>query len=367
MVDYGVTSIGFVKKTYDVIIVEKKAKAKEQFGVDVDLEPTSPLMKFIEVTTLEEVRLWDMAESLYHSAYLDYCSGDQLDKVCALLGITRKSATKAIGVVTFTGTGGTVVSAGTKVTTSTGIEFSTDSEVTLDGGTADANITANEAGVDGNVAANTITILQDPIFGIDSVNNAVATSGGTDKEFDGQMRYRASVALDVAGRGTINAIVGAVLDVAGVISVNPIENLTNHTLNLVVYGVSPPNTDVDDAIQDYRPAGISVSWQATTYVDIYVDTTVSIDSDNAPSDAATQIKTKIVDYINSLGPGDDVIYNKLIDEIFEAGEYDDQNWVTDVTVLKVDTVTPPVGTTNVAIADTEKAQSDSAKVDVTTT
>ena len=99
---FGVTATGFIKKTYDDIITEKKAQAQTVFGADVDLTETSPLLKYIEATSMEEAQLWDMAESLYYSAFIETATGDSLDKAVKILGVIRKPSSKAEGEVTFT-------------------------------------------------------------------------------------------------------------------------------------------------------------------------------------------------------------------------------------------------------------------------
>ena len=68
---YGVTSDGFIKKMYSVIIDEKKTQAIAMFGPNVDLTDTSLLYKFIQICAMEEALLWDMGESIYWYWYLD--------------------------------------------------------------------------------------------------------------------------------------------------------------------------------------------------------------------------------------------------------------------------------------------------------
>jgi len=356
---YGVTADGFVIKPYSVIIQEKKDKAKAEFGADVDLTPTSPLMKFIEVTTLEEVLLWEMAEALYYSAYLDTATGDSLDKVVRILGVSRKTATNATGQVTFSGTDGTVVPTGTSVETETGIVFLTTEDGTIASGTVTVDVEALNAGISGNVASGSIVVITSPIAGVTSVTNASATTGGTDVETDTALRLRTLDALDLAGKATLDALKAAVLAVDGVTNVLVTENVATHVVTIYVQGLSSPNTDVDDAILDTRSAGIQVLWQNPTTVDIYIDTTVDVTA-NAPGDAATQIENKILEYVNGLDIGDDVVYVKLYDII-----YNEFSWVYDVTILLLDTVTPPTGTSNIAIAANQIAITEAGKIGVT--
>jgi len=354
---YGVTEDGFVIKTYEVILEEKKDRAKALFGGDIDLTETSPLLKLLEVQALEEQRLWEMAESYYYSGYIDYATGISLDRVAALLGATRKAATPSVGTITFTGVNGTIIPIGTVVQT-TGdniIQFTTDAAVTIAGGTASVGITADIPGEDGNVAGSTITTLQTPIVGVVTVNNASATTGGSDVETDSEFRARCKGTLTALGKGTLEAIRVAVLAVSGVESVSAYEDLDIHVVNLYVVGVTAPNTDVDDAIEDTRPAGIPVFWYPVTNQNIYVDCTVKVDAAKVPVDAATQIAAKIEEYIESLGAGDDVIYYKVIDAIWDSEEDETEAWIKDIEICKTGTTPSPAGTTNISIDVDKKA------------
>ena len=364
---FGVGPTGFVVKTYAQILSEKKVKAQELFGDDIDLTDTSPLYKLLQTQALEEQRLWEMAEAFYYSAFVDYATGASLDRVAVLVGVIRKAAGFAVGSITFTGINGTIIPAGTVVQTTGDIvvKFTTDALVTIAGGTATVNITAQIPGIDGNVAAGTIDSLGTPIPGVATVNNPATTSGGTDVETDEDLRYRCKGALVALAKGTLEAIRLAVLAVTGVISVSAYEDLDIHKVTLYVYGVTFPNTDVDDAIEDTRPAGIPVDWYEVTTQDIYVDVTVEVDRNQVPPDGATQIQTAIVDYVNALGAGDDVIYMKVADAVWDAEEDESDAWIKDITVLKTGIAPAPAGVVNIVLAVDKKASTGPAKVNVT--
>jgi hypothetical protein len=364
---FGVGPTGFVIKTYNQILAEKMIKAQELFGDDIDLTDTSPLYKLLQTQALEEQRLWEMAEAFYYSAFVDYATGASLDRVAALIGVVRKAAGYAIGQVTFTGINGTIIPAGSVVqTTGTDVvKFTTDAAVTIALGTATVDITAESPGADGNVAATTITSLGTPIPGVASVSNVNPTYDGTDVELDEDYRYRCKGALIALAKGTLEAIRLAVLGVSGVISVSAYEDLDIHKATLYVYGVSSPNTDVDDAIESTRPAGIPVDWYEVTVQDIYVDVTVEVDRTKVPPDGATQVQTAIVNYINALGAGADVIYMKVADAIWDSEEDESAAWINDITVLKTGIAPGPVGVVNIPIAVDKKALTAAAKVNVT--
>lgn len=359
---YGVTADGFEVKPYDVILDEMLTQARTVFGPDIDLSDTSPLYKYIQTIALETARLWETMEMYYYAGYPEFAYGVQLDRIYALLGLTRTPASYSTGQALFTGTNGTFIPTATVLVANDGIKFATTEDVTIAGGTATANIRATQPGADGNVAANTIQSLEIGIVGVATVNNPNPTSGGEDAESDYDFKLRAETYLATLGKGTLEAIENAIRGVGGVDTVTCIENTTTHTVVCYVTGVTPPSSYVDDAIEDTRPAGIVVTWQNPTGVNVYATATVT--TTNPPTDAQTRIQDAIIAYINNLDTGEDVIFSKIIDAIYDVEETDTYSWIDDITLL-LDTVTPPTGTSNIVIASTSKAQTDASKVVVT--
>jgi len=107
MTDYGVTANGFL--------------AKQEFGEDIDLSENSRLLRFLEIVAKREDELWQMAENAYYAGFIDFATGQNLDRLVAILGIRRKQAVKATGTVTFSrstlATSDIVIPAGTRVAT----------------------------------------------------------------------------------------------------------------------------------------------------------------------------------------------------------------------------------------------------------
>lgn len=124
----------------------------------------------------------------------------------------RLPATPAVGNVTFSrGTAATqsyVVPAGTIVTTSTGIRFSTVGDVTLLPATTSINaqVVAETAGAGGNVGAGSIVLLSSSILGIESVTNAAATAGGADEETADDQQARFAIYIKSIARSPINGL-----------------------------------------------------------------------------------------------------------------------------------------------------------------
>ncbi len=121
------------------------------------------------------------------SRQLIYDTIDDLEtmkKVATVWNVPYLSGTAASGTFGFTGTETTLIPAGTVVATDAGVEYTTDANGTISGGSVQINVTAVEVGVAGNIdnPADTLELVN-PITGINStVSQMVATGGGTDAE-----------------------------------------------------------------------------------------------------------------------------------------------------------------------------------------
>lgn len=117
-------------------------------------------------------------------------SGTYLDRRAAEQGLERRAATYAEGVLTITGTAGSIVHAGS-LAASGDVLYSTLASVTLpESGTADVAAVCTLAGAAGNAAAGKINRFPISLPGLASVTNAEPFSGGYDRESDDDLRER---------------------------------------------------------------------------------------------------------------------------------------------------------------------------------
>ena len=137
--------------------------------------------------------------------FVDPSSGVFLDLVGGdYFNLTRRAGTKARCSVTFTGTAGTVVRAGTRFLTGTGLEFSLLSGVTIgSGGSAVGELEAAEEGSAYNIAPGSLSKMYVNLVGLDGFSNDQA-QGGTDTESDEALYKRIDEARkrpDTSGNG----------------------------------------------------------------------------------------------------------------------------------------------------------------------
>lgn len=133
----------------------------------------------------------------------DTSEGEYLARHAAIWGVTRTPAAAAAGNVTFTGTTGVVIPAGTELQRSDGALYTTDAEATLASGTITTAVTAETAGAAGNAAIGTTLTLLSPIAGVNATAT-VASGGlasGADEEGDDALRIRLLAVIRAPAHG----------------------------------------------------------------------------------------------------------------------------------------------------------------------
>lgn len=135
-------------------------------------------------------------QNLLQIFFVQTSYGQYLDYLGQVRGMTRLPATPSTGKVKFTGQLGTVINAGTRVSTqsssnSSAIIFeTTESGVINEQGGVTVSAVCTEAGKIGNVPAGTIVLMVEPVEGVTSVTNPEPFTGGTDIENDDAFRER---------------------------------------------------------------------------------------------------------------------------------------------------------------------------------
>ncbi len=183
--------------------------------------------------------------------------------------------------------------------------------------------TAAIAGPDGNTAEKTITIVTNPMSGINDVINLKPFEGGRNTETDAEYRARYYISVDFAGGVNIDAIIAEIYEsVEAVIAVAGDENDTDftdknglppHSIEVVAYGGL--DEDIAAAIFRRKAAGIQtygnstvavisktgrtydISFSRPTPVNIWVKVYNLVTDNSFPLDGIEQIKQRIVSHI----------------------------------------------------------------------
>jgi len=196
-------------------------------------------------------------------------TGSDLDRlVVDRLPEGRQSGDNAVGAVTFKRTDAALVAytipIGTRVIAVSEAGEQTQIETTALGtlGIGETQVVvaaqAVYAGTSGNIGAYTVQIMPTAIYGIESVENTTAFSGGTETETDDELRERYIYSLPTQGAATapllkehiegLDGIVEAVINVEQPGDVSIVVDDTS--------GISDDNDDVVDCIEENIAAGV---------------------------------------------------------------------------------------------------------------
>lgn len=299
---------------------------------------------------LESLALQVAALSRFSTSYLT-----DADTWGADWGFYRLPGTYASGSVTFsryTATNAATVLVGTTVMTVDGTQtFNVIADVTNSAwnGTNGYTIAPGVSSVtvaclsvnlssSANVAANSITLIQGAISGVDYCNNTAPFAGGAGPQTDAVYKRGFPPYLQTLSRGTVSAIQGAVQAIQVGAQCNIIENYTyagaaqNGFLTIIVDdGTGSPGsifmTAAQVAVNSMRAASIQCGVYAPTIVTANVTFTILTSSGYVHATLVTTAQTAVSAYINSLLDGQQLSWSYIADVIYSSspGIYDVTN------------------------------------------
>ena len=394
MSNYGLSDKGFKRLKYDNIIERMEKRAVDLFGEGIATGEKTVLGLFFRVVAWFISNIWELAEKVYNSGYVDTAEGIQLDHVSKYIGITRLKALKATGEIKVYGQDGIEVEEGFLVETDGGVQFKTIQSGIINDGSVTLGIEAVEAGESGNVGSYNITNIVNPTVGIDEVNNENETSGGRDLESDEELRERYDRSISRVGSSTLESIRGTILDIDGVRDARVEHNNTMEEKDgippksIAPFVFEGDDNEIANAILDTKAGGIKshgdtvvtvedtmgiehdIGFTRPDKVDIYVKVDLQV-NENYPIDGDTQVVTKIVEYIggedqdgqiyDGLGLNDDVVYTFLIYVMHEVAGIVDIDLYIDTEELEEPDSSKQV---NIPISISEVAITSYEKVDV---
>ncbi|GGA31020.1 baseplate J/gp47 family protein [Psychrobacillus lasiicapitis] len=387
-------SKGYKRKTYDDLLNDMSAKAKQHFGEDANVSERSVLGIILRIMAWFLSLVWQDNENVYYSAYRKTAEGAQLDMLLPYAGITRNLDQYAFGALEITGTPNHLVSAGFLVSKiNSDIFFETTEDVVIgSNGKGIVEIKAVELGSIGNTAANTITEIVNPDADVISVTNLADTSGGREKETELEARERASITVEGMGSATTNAIRANLLKIPSVRAATVTENFGDEPdvygapmRSIQAFVLGGTDEEIAYAIFEKKAGGIQP--YGTTYVNviddsgnpqligftraieipIYIKANVTTNS-SFPSKGIDQIKSALIRYVGGvdvdssvyagLNMGEDVIESRLIARAYQVIGLEDITFE-----LSTDGI--DYSESNVNIGLQEVAQLNAANIEVT--
>lgn len=235
----------------------------------------------------------------------------------------------------------------------------------------------------------TITVIETPVSGWDSVNNALDVTLGRDDETDTSLRLRRISSLQVSGAGTVESIRSRLLQVDNVTGAFVEENTTTVTdgsgrppksFEAIVAGGA--DQDIADLIWEVKPAGIAtygteavvvtdsmgndhtINFSRATEIFIWVRVTITQHAEETyPIDGDNQVTADVAAFGITHQIGNDVLVQRF------HGYIHDTPGIKSALVEIATSATaggPPGSyqTTDLAIANTEVAVFDSSRITI---
>lgn len=314
---------------------------RELTGEEPNLGGADTVSLLIKAFSLMEYQTMQFADAKGRSEMLKTSTGDALDALAALVGLSRKEPTRSTAMQRFTlaevQTNVVAIPAGTRVKTENGKYFNTleYAEIVQGETYIETMVQAEEAGTESDgITAGTIHILVDPIPYVASTENTSDSTGGLDTEDDDSLTRRIYLAPSVYScAGPVDAyeyyarewrgdVVDVRLDSPTPCAVDVYFVIEDET------GLRLPNATEREAMRAYldaetiRPMCDEVSCLAPTEVEYTIDFTYWIASSDQK--AVSEIQSKIAAEVENFQLwqrklGRDINPTELTARVREAG------------------------------------------------
>jgi phage tail protein X len=289
-------------------------------------------------------------------------TGADLDSWMADFGVVRLPGISAVGSVTFSRLSASAagfVPVGTTVKTSDGTQtFTVTTDATnptwnsalagyvLPVGTASVTVpvAAALAGTQGNIGANTLTLISSSVSGIDTATNGTAFTTGVNAESDAALRLRFQNFLATRALATDAAVGYAVSSVQQGLTYSIAENVPSPGYFTVTVddgsGTPPPSllNAVFAAVNAVRPVGVQFTVVGPTEILATITLTVVAGPSTTHSALIGPVGAAIAAYVNALPVGAALPYSRLAQVAYDAAP-----GVANVTSLLVNGATTDVG------------------------
>lgn len=381
------TAAGLIVSRLDERIAELQTAVRAIFGPDLVLDPDSIDGQTIGIFAEAQNNLDMLLEEINNALSPSQAAGAVLSRLVQLNGITRVAGTFSTVTAKLGGIVGTIVPLGTLFhSTATLATFATGAAATISAtGFVSVACTASVMG-DQAAPAGTLTAIDTPVYGLQTVTNVLDADTGRDEETDGQLRIRRAASTATPSQSVVDGIFASVGDVADVEQVvvydndqeitDPVTGQPKNSIYVVVLGGL--DADIGQAIFVKKPGGIptvgstlvsvtdsqgiakGIKFSRPVAVPIYYVVNVTA-RPGFPVDGAAQIKAAIV----AARAADQSIGADVI----QSDAYSDMAGVPakSVTSVFIGTAPAPASTADIAIAYDRLATFDAAHITVNVT
>ncbi|PUA19572.1 baseplate J/gp47 family protein [Glaciimonas sp. PCH181] len=313
----------------------------------VDLTIGSILRAVIEANATVILWLQGLILQLLATTRAATCSGPDLDSFYADFNFPRLIAVSASGQATFarfTPTAQAVVPVGATVLTADGTQsYTVNLDITNAAYSAALNgyvlaagvssivvtVTAVNVGTAANAILGQISLINQPIPGVDTVTNAAAFNNGIDPELDPAYRIRFIAYIASLSKATKTSIGYVIASLKQGITYSLTENLNYASIAQPGYFYAvindgtgaPPSTllnSASNAIDAVRPFTSTFGVFAPTVVTANVAMTITTAAGYNHAASAALVTTAIASYINALTLGQSLSFSRLTQIAYDA-------------------------------------------------
>lgn len=396
-----IVSISRIAATYSTAVLQLTGTDGLVIPVDFTASVTDTTDKFTinSASTIDKATsvegIISVGNLLNSTLYTITVNGDPLSYTSDASATSQEIITGLISAIT---SGAQPVSATdngdetlTIITDDYTISFSLVVDVNLSTGlvTSNSDFTAQVSGPI-TALATTLTTIETPVAGLDSVSNNVDAILGRNEELDQELRLRRQESLNIIGASTVEAIKARLLQIDAVTGAVVIENDTDivdgdgrppHSFECIVSGAT--DLAVAEEIWKVKPGGIqtygntsenitdsqgyikAINFSRATEIYLWLKITLTYNTEETfPLDGTTQIRDASLAIAADFNIGDDVITQKFYSAVYS---------VPGVATALVEIATSatsggPAGayqTTNLVVGSTNNAVLDSLRTQVT--
>lgn len=355
-------------KSFATLVSDQVTAIQAKSNTLLDFSIGSILRSFVEGSSGVVLWIQQLIVTLLVTIRASTCEKEDLDTWFADFGFTRNAATFATGSVVFsrfTASVTSLVPVGSQVTTADGTQTytitadttnsaydATQNGYVINSGVASITVpvVASNAGLAGNAASGTVTVIVGTIAGVDTVTNTSEFVGGADAESDDDARARFQDWIASLSKSTKNAILYAIAQVKSGVTSSLTENQDYN-------GDSHPGyfyAVVDDGSGDPPDSFISTVYNAIDAVrgftvafgvfkpnkitaNVALTLTISSSDTAIVSQVKSLASSDIENYINSLAMGELLPYSKISQLAYSASDY-----ITNVSAITINSGTSDI-------------------------
>lgn len=329
-----VTAQGISAPDYQTILGQLMDSFRQIYGSDAYLEADSKDGQLISLVALAIHDANNAAIAVYNSFSPATAVGNGLSRNVKINGLVRKLASHSMADVVLIGEIGTSIIQG-RVRDTSGTLWNLPDTVTIGiDGTATETVFSQ---AEGSLCAQSGSINQiaTPTRGWFSVSNPQAAMPGKPVETDAELRQRQSESVALPSMTTFEGLLGAIASVEGVTRYKLYENdsgiingngLPPHSIAAIVAGGDGEDIanviylkkgqgtstygSTNIVVSDYYGNPKNIQFSRPVNVPVFIDIAVKVTS-GYTENISNEIKINLVNYINEIAIGDDVILSRL--------------------------------------------------------